>query len=58
MKNGQLDEAIVHFQKAIELYPDFPVAHANLGNAFLSKGKLADAIACFLGLPYESGPII
>ena len=29
---GQLDEAVVHYRKALEIRPDYAEAHANLGN--------------------------
>ncbi len=44
-KEGQTDEAIIHFQKALEIKPDYRDAHYNLGNAYINKGKLAEAIA-------------
>jgi Flp pilus assembly protein TadD len=33
-----VDEAIAHFQKALEIQPDFAEAHYNLGNALFQKG--------------------
>jgi tetratricopeptide (TPR) repeat protein len=30
---GQFDEAIGHFRKALEIKPDFALAHFSLGNA-------------------------
>ena len=47
LKKGQLDEAVVNFRKALEIYGDCPEAHANLGNAFVGKGKMTDAIASY-----------
>lgn len=47
MKNGQVDEAVVHFRKALEIYPDCAEAQANLGNAFLRKSSWTDAIAAY-----------
>ncbi|MFZ0503733.1 MAG: tetratricopeptide repeat protein [Chthoniobacterales bacterium] len=44
LKKGQLDEAIDHFSKAIEIKPDEASAYANLGNALLNKGELGEAI--------------
>ena len=44
LKKKQLDAAIDHFTKAIEIKPDEPSAFANLGNAWLQKGGLWQAI--------------
>ncbi|AOJ30153.1 tetratricopeptide repeat protein [Burkholderia metallica] len=32
-ESGRLDDAIVHYRRAVALRPDFPEAHNNLGNA-------------------------
>ena len=40
-----MDEAIVHYQKVLELSPDNADARANLGSVFLAKGRVRDAIA-------------
>ena len=47
MKTGRLDEAIVHFRRAIEIYAECVEAHTNLGDALASKGKWAEAIASY-----------
>ncbi len=44
LKKGQLDEAIDHFNTAIEIKSDEASAFANLGNALLQKGELGEAI--------------
>jgi protein O-mannosyl-transferase len=44
LKKGQLDDAIDHFNKAIEIKSDEASAYANLGNALLNKGELGEAI--------------
>jgi tetratricopeptide (TPR) repeat protein len=44
---SKLDEAIAHFQKAIQIQPDYADAHCNLGNTFLRQRNLRDAIICF-----------
>jgi tetratricopeptide (TPR) repeat protein len=44
---GQVDEAIAHLQKALELQPDFAEAHNNLGNALLQCGQMDAALAHF-----------
>jgi tetratricopeptide (TPR) repeat protein len=45
LQKGQLDEAIVHLRKALEIKADDVGAQANLGNALLHKGELDEAIA-------------
>jgi Flp pilus assembly protein TadD len=47
MKKGQLDDAIIHFRKALEIYADYPEANNNLGYALASKGNWADSIASY-----------
>jgi tetratricopeptide (TPR) repeat protein len=42
---GNLDEAIIHLTKAIELKPDLSWAYNNLGQILVSQGKLEEAIA-------------
>ena len=39
-----MDEAIVHYQKALQIKPDYAEAHNNLGNALLQKGRVDEAI--------------
>ena len=39
-----MDEAIIHFQKALQIKPDDADAHNNLGTALLQKGKVDEAI--------------
>jgi tetratricopeptide (TPR) repeat protein len=39
-----VDEAISHYQKALEIKPDYAEAHNNLGLAFFQKGQMAEAI--------------
>ncbi len=41
---GRADEAVVEFQKAVAINPDFADAHNNLGRYFLQKGRLDEAI--------------
>jgi tetratricopeptide (TPR) repeat protein len=45
LQKGGVDEAIVHFQKALQINPDYAEAHNNLGNALLQKGQVDEAIA-------------
>jgi len=42
---GRLEEAVIHFQQALRLRPDFPEAYNNLGNAYFLKGNLDAAVA-------------
>jgi tetratricopeptide (TPR) repeat protein len=44
---GQLDDALAHFERAIELNPDYAIAHNNRGTALGLKGRLDEAIAEF-----------
>jgi tetratricopeptide (TPR) repeat protein len=45
LKRGQVDQAIIHFRKALEIKPDHLGAQANIGNALLQKGQVEEAIA-------------
>jgi tetratricopeptide (TPR) repeat protein len=45
LKLGREDEAVAHFQKALELNPDFAEAHNNLGNFLFQKGDVDEAMA-------------
>ncbi len=42
---GQVDEAIAHYRKALEIKPDYVEAHNNLGNALAGRGEVDEAIA-------------
>ena len=41
---GRLDEAIVHYDAALAINPDYPPIHSNLGNLFLRQDKPDEAI--------------
>ena len=41
---GKTDEAIAHYQRAIELRPSYAEAHYNLGRLLAQKGQLDDAV--------------
>jgi protein O-mannosyl-transferase len=41
---GKTDEAIAHYQQAIELRPNYAEAHYNLGRLLAQKGQLDDAL--------------
>jgi tetratricopeptide (TPR) repeat protein len=45
LEMGRLDEAAIHFQKALELQPQYAEARNNLGNVFFQKGRLDEAVA-------------
>jgi superkiller protein 3 len=44
---GQVEAAIAHYQKALEIKPDHAAAHNNLGLALVSLGRVDEAIAHF-----------
>jgi tetratricopeptide (TPR) repeat protein len=47
IQKGSVDEAIAHFQKALQINPDYAEAYYNLGEALLKKGNVDEAIAHF-----------
>ena len=44
---GRLDEAILQYQKVLQISPDEADAYNNLGNTFLQQGRVDEAIAHF-----------
>jgi tetratricopeptide (TPR) repeat protein len=44
LQKGSVEEAIVHFQKALKINPNYAEAHNNLGNVLLQKGRVDEAI--------------
>jgi tetratricopeptide (TPR) repeat protein len=46
-REGKLDEAISHYQTAVQIKPDFVKARNNLGRTLLLKGRVDEAIAQF-----------
>jgi tetratricopeptide (TPR) repeat protein len=44
-ENGNVEEAIAQYQKALEINPGYAPACNNLGNALLQQGKVDEAIA-------------
>jgi tetratricopeptide (TPR) repeat protein len=42
-KDGRLDDAIHHYQKAVAIAPDFYPAHNNLGSNYLSRSDFSEA---------------
>jgi tetratricopeptide (TPR) repeat protein len=53
LRNRQIDDAIVHYQNAIEISPDYVEAHGNLGIAFQMQERFDQAI-----LEYEKTLLI
>jgi tetratricopeptide (TPR) repeat protein len=43
-QKGEVDEAIAHYQRALEIHPDYAEAHNSLGNALLRKGQVDEAL--------------
>ncbi|MEZ4953341.1 MAG: tetratricopeptide repeat protein [Saprospiraceae bacterium] len=46
-KTTLLNEAVNHFKKCIEIYPKFPFAWLDLGNAYLTLGDPTAALSAF-----------
>ena len=46
-ERGQVDAAIAHYQKALEIKPDYAEAHNNLGAIMARRGQIDAAIAHF-----------
>jgi tetratricopeptide (TPR) repeat protein len=44
-RRGQIDDAIAHYKKALEIKPYYAEAHINLGNVLYARGQIDDAIA-------------
>jgi protein O-mannosyl-transferase len=44
---GRVEEAIAHFQKALEIQPKYAQAHHHLGCALLAHGRVDEALAHF-----------
>ncbi len=42
---GRLDEAMTHYQKALEIKPDYVEAHNNLGNVLVRLNRIDEALA-------------
>ena len=46
-KNGQLEEAVVHFNKALRINPKYLNARDNLSQTFMSLGRFEEAVTSF-----------
>ncbi len=44
-RQGKLNEAISHYETALQIKPDYAEAHYNLAEALVQKGRLDEAIA-------------
>ena len=47
LDKGQSDEALAHYQRALEINPKNAEAHYNLANVLVPKGRLDEAISHF-----------
>ena len=47
LRRGRTDEAFAHFQRAVQLNPNYEEGHYNLGTALLEKGRVDEAIVEF-----------
>lgn len=43
-QSGRVPEAVVHFERALRLMPDYAKAHENLAEALMREGRLGEAI--------------
>ena len=46
-EQGKLGEAAICYRRAVQLKPDYPEAHNNLGAALNDLGKPDEAVACY-----------
>ena len=59
LMKGEVEESIEASQQALKIEPNFPIAHNNLGIAYMEKGEFAKAIAHIdqaRALGYEVAP--
>jgi tetratricopeptide (TPR) repeat protein len=45
IQKGQVDDAVVQYQKTLQINPNYPEAYSNLGVALSRKGRVDDAVA-------------
>jgi len=43
-RNGRMDEAMEHYQKALAIHPQYDLAHNNLGLVLFRKGRVDEAV--------------
>lgn len=43
----QYDQALEHYQRAIQIQPNYPQAHCNMGVIYKERGELEVAISCY-----------
>jgi tetratricopeptide (TPR) repeat protein len=46
-RNGQMNEAIEHYKKALQIQPEYADAYANLGATLSNQGKFDEAVVCY-----------
>jgi protein O-mannosyl-transferase len=46
-QKGQMSEAVPHFQKALEIDPDYTEAYNNLGDVYYFNQQMDEALACY-----------
>ena len=54
---GEFKEAIPHYERSLQLKPDYEKAHYNLGLALASRGDVDKAMAEFRTAAWKSIPI-
>ncbi len=47
LQKGNVNDAITHYQEALQIKPDYAEAYNNLGNALFQKGNVDEAIVHF-----------
>ncbi len=47
LQKGRVEDAMVQFQEALQINPDYAPAHNNLGNVLIQKGKMDEAMVHF-----------
>jgi tetratricopeptide (TPR) repeat protein len=47
MKLKRVDDAIAQYRRAVQIDPQLPLAHLNLGRALVEKGETSEAMECF-----------
>ena len=47
LARGEVDDALAHFERALQIFPDHANAHGNLAQALLRKGRIDDALVHF-----------